>query len=215
MGSGGGTNGAGGPGGQSGTEDGSWFGSYLKQVGESGPQQPDGQVVKNKDPRTGTDPPAGATTAPFPNALPRKPQPGQPGTGSQDCAAGGCATSPVPGVKTPDADTSAETAGLTGEQKAQYDVGLTVAQDRNAFTSLVPGYDPAVAPTRDQIIQAGAETRRLNQEVRDANGSGEDPGAAQRLVPRVPDTHEFFGRLSEVPAPQIGTAAAITNAWAY
>jgi CDI toxin RNase A-like protein len=46
--------------------------SVIRPGQQLGSQQPAGQVNKNKDPRSGLDPPAG-NPAPFPNALPQKP----------------------------------------------------------------------------------------------------------------------------------------------
>jgi hypothetical protein len=222
AGSGGGANGgAGGGGGQPGVDNGGRPGAVMKPAPGAQPQQPNGQVVKNKDPRTGLDPPAG-TAAPSPNPLVQKPdQPGADAQPQQNCqgAAGGCPTPPVPGPKPTETNTGtgteADTAGLTPEQKEQYQLGSVMAQDRNDFAQLVPGYNPAVPPTREQLIQAGIAQQ---QHLRDLRATGEvtdDPGWLDRHLPHVPDAHKVFGDLSYVPFPEIGSAAALTDAYAY
>jgi Cytotoxic len=79
----------------------------------------------------------------------------------------------------------------------------------------VPGYNPAVPPTREQLIQAGIAQQ---QHLRDLRATGEvtdDPGWLDRHLPHVPDAHKVFGDLSYVPFPEIGSAAALTDAYAY
>uniref|UniRef100_UPI003F494294 CdiA C-terminal domain-containing protein n=1 Tax=Pseudonocardia sp. CA-138482 TaxID=3240023 RepID=UPI003F494294 len=76
-----GSGGAAGAGGQPGIDNDARPGAPVKPPANVQPQQPAGQVVKNKDPRTGLDPPAADANTPAPNTL--APKPGQPGAPAQ------------------------------------------------------------------------------------------------------------------------------------
>jgi CDI toxin RNase A-like protein len=77
-----GSGGAGGTGGQPGIDNGVRPAVAAKPAQLPQAQQPDGQVIKNKDPRTGLDPPAGSDI-PAPNTLPKPGQPGAPAQSGQ------------------------------------------------------------------------------------------------------------------------------------
>jgi hypothetical protein len=231
AGSGGGsTGGPGGTGGQPGTDNTTHPAPPVRPPQTPEAQQPNGQVTKHQDPRTGTDPPtAGETTscssgvgpcAPAPSTRPSN-QPNQngiPGLGGfapRNPAAtpdpSGCSGQPCDSAPSP-----RPRSNLTDEQAYQFGTELAHSADgQKDLADLVQGYKPGAEPTHDQLVEAGHQQQLRLQHMLDSGVVTEDPDAAKRGIPHVPDPHKLADDLRLSPYEPVSMAAGIADAGTY